>query len=416
MGVRAGWREGSSQVSRDVYFCEAVRSPRAKASSRGGLANHTPLEILASLHRNLRDRSGLPPDAVDDIIVGCASQNDAQGANIAKTSAILGGWADSVPGTTVNRFCASGVEALNSGAARIKAGDADLVIAGGIESVSHVPMFSDNGPLFCDEKVVARVGSVHMGIAADIVATLEGFEREQLDEFGAQTQQKAQAAWASGRFGSSVVPFTRSDGTLFTTDEHVRSDTTVEALRDLEPAFAQLGADGQDDLAMRFLPQLREVRHIHTRGTSPSLADAGALVVLASAEAVERFGLVPRARILGGSVASVDPVTMLTAGQLSVERLLERFGFSADDVDLFEFAEAFAALCVRFQRDLGVDHDRFNPNGGTIAMGHAFGATGTILAMGVVEELERRRGVRGIAAVSGAAGLGVATLIERVAT
>ncbi|CAE7340513.1 fadA, partial [Symbiodinium sp. KB8] len=408
-------RISSRRMNDDVFFCDAIRSPRAKASPRGGLAAHTPLEVLTALHEELRERSGLPADAPDDVIIGCASQNDAQGANIAKTSAILAGWADSVPGTTVNRFCASGVEAINAATARIKSGDADLVLAGGIESVSHVPMFSDNGPLFCDDDVVARIGSIHMGIAADVVATMEGFEREQLDEYGARTQQKAEAAWNEGRFGASVLPFDRADGSAFATDEHVRNGTTVESLRDLEPAFAELGASGQDELVLHHRPELGEVRHLHTRGTSPSLADAGALVVLASAAAVDKYGLTPRARVVGGAATSVDAVTMLTAGQLSVERLLDRFGLTPDDVDLYEFAEAFGALCLRFQRDLGVGDDRFNPNGGTIAMGHAFGATGTILAMGIVEELERRGGTRGIATVSGAAGLGVATLLERVA-
>ncbi len=398
----------------EAFVCAAVRTPRAKASPRGGLFDHSPVELLVRLHTELQRRSSLGPDTVDDVIIGCASQNDEQGANIAKTSALLAGWGDGVPGLTINRYCASGLEAVNLAAARIKAGDADVVVAGGVESVSHVPMFSDRGPFFCDPATVDATGSVHMGVAADIVATLEGFERGELDEFGVATQTKAAAAWAERRFDRSVLPIERADGSPFALDEHVRPDTTIESLAPLEPAFAELGAGGQDDLARRRLPGLGEVRHLHTRGTSPALADAAALVLVASGPAAERLGLEPRARVVGARSTSVDPVTMLTGGQLAVERLLTRAGLGPDDVDVFEFAEAFAALCLRFQRDLGVDHDRFNPNGGTIAMGHAFGATGAILMMGLVDELERRGARRGVAAVSGAAGLGVATLVERV--
>jgi len=399
---------------RPAYICEAVRTPRAKASPKGGLFDHPSVQLLVHLHHELQQRTGLTGEAIDDVIIGCASQNDEQGANIAKTSALLAGWGHSVPAVTVNRFCASGVEAVNLAAARIKAGDADVVIAGGVESVSHVPMFSDNGPLFCDPLIVQAIGSVHMGIAADIVATLEGFERAELDAYGAATQQKAGAAWSEGRFDRSVVPISRADGTPFATDEHVRADITVRALEGLEPSFAELGASGQDELARRVLTGLGEVRHVHTRGTSPSLADAAGLIVLASEEGAARHRLQPRARVVASQSAAVDPVTMLTAGQLAVEQVLARMEISADDVDVFEFAEAFAALCLRFQRDLAVDHDRFNPNGGTIAMGHAFGATGAILTMGLVDELERRGARRGVAAVSGAAGLGVATLVELV--
>lgn len=398
----------------EAFICETVRTPRAKSSPRGGLFDHTPTELLVHLHHEIQRRSDLAPDAVDDVIVGCATQNEEQGANIAKTSALLGGWGDTVAGLTVNRFCASGVEAVNLAASRVKSGDADLVIAGGVESVSHVPMFSDNGPLFCDPPTVESIGSVHMGVAADVVATLEGFEREELDAYGVATQTKAASAWSEGRFDRSVLPIDRADGTSFATDEHVRPEVKLDELAALDPSFVELGQSGQDDLAMRHLDDLSEVRHLHTRGTSPSLADGAALMVIASDEAVRRHGLIPRARVVGGRVASVDPVTMLTAGQLAVEQLIDRLELDADDIEVFEFAEAFAALCLRFQRDLGVDDEQFNPNGGTIAMGHAFGATGAILAMGVVDELERRGDRRGVAAVSGAAGLGVATLIELV--
>ncbi len=398
----------------EALICDTVRTPRAKASPKGGLYGYTPIELMVHLHESIRGRSGLAPDAVDDVILGCASQNDQQGANIAKTSALLGGWGTNVPGLTVNRFCASGVEAVGLAAARIKAGDAGVVLAGGVESISHVPMYSDNGPLFCDPATKDAIGSVEMGIAADIVATIEGFEREELDRFGVQTQAKAAQAWAAGRMSASVVPLVRDGAVGLAFDEHVRAGTTFEQLAEQPPLFAQIGADGQDELARRRLPGLGEVRHLHTRGTSPSLADAAALMVLASPAAAARHGLRPRARVVASQQACVDPVTMLTAGQLATEQVLARMQLRPDDVDVFEFAEAFAALCVRFQRDLGVGDDRFNPNGGTIAMGHSFGATGAILTMGLVDELERRGARRGVVSVSGAAGLGVAVLIELV--
>ncbi len=398
----------------EAFICDAVRTPRGKASPKGGLFDYTPTQLLIRLHEEIRARSGLDPGAIDDVIIGCASQNDEQGANIAKTSALLGGWGDNVPGLTVNRFCASGIEAVNLAAARIKSDGAGVLLAGGVESISHVPMYSDNGPLFCDPATVEAIGSVEMGIAADIVATIEGFERPELDAFGVSTQIKAAAAWSQQRFARSVVPMERHGREPFAYDEHIRADTTYEALAAQQPLFAEIGLSGQDDRARSRLRDLGEIRHVHTRGTSPSLADAAGLLVIASGEAAAEFGLRPRARIVASQSACVDPVTMLTAGQLAVEQLLARQGLHPDDIDVFEFAEAFAALCLRFQRDLGVDDDRFNPNGGTIAMGHSFGATGAILTMGLVDELERRRARRGVIAVSGAAGLGCAALVELV--
>jgi acetyl-CoA C-acetyltransferase len=298
----------------------------------------------------------------------------------------------------------------------VQAGADDLIVAGGVESVSRVPMFSDGAPLWTDADVIRRVGSIHMGVAGDLVATLEGFAREELDAYGVLTQQRAASAWGEGRFARSLVPATDDAGkVVLDHDEHVRTDATIERLAAMEPAFAELGADGQDALALARHPELERIEHLHTRGTSPSLADAAGLVLVGSLEAAERLGLAPRARIVSTAVRSVDPVTMLTAGQLAVEDALARAKLTPDDVDLFEFAEAFAALCLKFRRDLGVGPDRFNVNGGTIAMGHAFGATGAILLATLVDELERREGRYGVVAVSGAAGLGVGAVVERVA-
>jgi acetyl-CoA C-acetyltransferase len=336
------------------------------------------------------------------VVLGAASQVGEQGANLARTAVLRAGWGSGVPGVTVNRFCASGLDAVAQTAARIRAGDLDLAVAGGVESVSRVPMFSDGGPLWSDP------GAVHMGVAADLNATIDGWTRDQLDGYAVETQAKAARAWEAGHYATSVVPVG-----AFAADELVRRDTTAQALAALPPAFADLGRAGQDAAALAAHPAVGAIAHRHTVGTSPALADGAALVLLGSGAAAEATGLRPRARVVAAATVATDPVIMLTAGQEAVGKVLARAGLRPADVDVYEFAEAFSALCLRFRRDLDAGPDRLNPNGGTIAMGHAFGATGAILLGGCVDELERRDGRYGVAAVSGAAGLGVAVLIER---
>jgi acetyl-CoA C-acetyltransferase len=401
----------------DAYVLDYVRTPRGKASPKGSLHAHSALDLVVHLQEALVERNALDVESVDDVVLGCASQVDEQGANIARTAALLAGWGDSVPGVTINRFCASGVDAVGQTAARVRAGDLDLAVAGGVESVSRVPMFVDRGPLWTDRDVVRRIGAVHMGIAADLNATIEGFTRAELDAYGLETQLKAAKARADDAFGRSLVPVPpRGDGPGLDHDELVRPDTTLEQLAALPPAFAELGAGGQDAIALGAYDGVDAITHLHTVGTSPAMADASALLLVGSAAAAERAGLAPRARIVGSATTSVNAVVMLTAGQSAVEQVLARAGLTPADVDVFEFAEAFSALCLRFRRDLDVGPDRMNPNGGTMAMGHAFGATGAILVGSCVDELERRDGRYGVAAVSGAAGLGVAVLVERIAS
>jgi acetyl-CoA C-acetyltransferase len=400
----------------DVFVLEHLRTPRAKGTAKGSLHHLSPVHLVVHLQRALVERTGIDPATVDDVALGTASQVDEQGANLARTATLLAGWDAEVPGVTLNRFCASGIDAVAQTAARIRGGDLDLAVAGGVESVSRVPMFSDRGPLWTDPGTIHRIGSVHMGIAADLNATLDGWTRPELDAYGAETHAKAARAWEEGFYDRAVVPVPRADGTLFAVDELIRRDTTVESLAALPPAFADLGASGQDAIALAARRDAGPIDHQHTVGTSPALADAAALVLLGSARAAEAAGLRPRARVLAAATAGTDPVIMLTAGQLAVGKLLARAGLRSADIDVFEFAEAFSALCLRFRRDLSAGPDRLNPNGGTIAMGHAFGATGAILIGGCVDELERRQGRYGVAAVSGAAGLGVALLLERVAT
>jgi acetyl-CoA C-acetyltransferase len=397
-----------------AYVLDYLRTPRGKASQRGSLHHLSPIELVVALQRELVHRTGLDAAAVADVVLGVATQNGEQGADLARTATLLAGWPSTVPGMTVNRFCASGIDAVALAAARIAADQGGLMVAGGVESVSRVPIFSDRGALWSDPDVVQRVGSVHMGIAADLVATIDGRSREELDRYGLETQQKAAAAWSEGRFAGSVVPLPGADGSAVSADELVRPTTSMDALAQLPPAFAEVGAAGEDAIVAAHHPQVGPLQHRHTVGTSPQMADGAALLLLGDHVAAERSGLRPRARIVATTSCAADPVIMLTAGQDAVERVIARAGLRSADIDVFEFAEAFSAVCLRFRESLDAGPERMNPSGGTMAMGHAFGATGAILVGQCVTELERLGGRYGVAAVSGAAGLGTAVLLERI--
>lgn len=395
-----------------VAIYDYVRTGRGKASATGSLHHLRALDLVTALQEALATRTQVDPDRIDDVVLGVASQVGEQGADLARTANLLSGWA--APGVTVNRFCASGIDAVAQTAARVRTGDLELAVAGGVESVSRVPIFSDGGALWSDQQVMASVGSVHMGIAADLNATIDGWSREELDAYAVETHTKAATAWAHGAFGDAVVAVETATGEQFATDELVRPGMTAEVAAGLPPVFAELGAAGQDAVVAAAHPHVGPVNHLHTVATSPAMADGAALLLIGDEQAGQRAGLRPRARILASAVASADPVIMLTAGQDAMEMAIARAGLTPADIDVFEFAEAFAALCLRFRRDLDADPERMNPNGGTIAMGHAFGATGAIMVGGALVELERRGGRYGAAAVSGAAGLGVAVVIERL--
>ena len=399
----------------DAFIYGGLRTPRGKGSVRGALAGLSALDLLGHLNQAIVKRYALDPVLLDDYVIGCATQTNEQGANIARTATMLANWPGHVPGVTVNRFCASGIAAVNMAAASVRTGESDLVLAGGVESVSRAPIFSDKGPLWTDPAVIAKVGSVHMGISADLVATLEGFGREELDAYGLRTRQKARDGHARGDGAGDCIAIKNTDEqVVLEADELLAFAPTAQYVAELEPAFQQAGDEGQDALAMSKVPGLERIDHVHTKATSPPLADAAALLLVGDAQSGSRAGLHPRARIVGTASVAGDPVIMLTAGQDAVEQLLNTHGLRPSDVDVFEFAEAFSALCLRFQRDLEVDDNRYNIAGGTLALGHAFGATGAILVLNAVGQLEAKRGRYGIAAVSGAGGLGVATLIERV--
>ncbi len=394
---------------------DAVRTPRGKAKPGGGLSGISALEMVTQLLQALEQRTGIDPRSVDDVIIGCATQTGEQGGNLAKTAALMAGWDPGVPGVTINRFCTSGLDAIGMAAAKVQSGMADVVVAGGVESVSRVPMYADEGPLYADPSVAAATGGgVFMGVAADLVATLEGFERPELDAYGVASHRRAARAWEEGRFDPSLVAVTDAAGTVpLATDEHVRPESTVEEAAALAGAFAEMGASGQDAVLLARYPELDAIRHVHHRGNSPSLADGAGAVLVVSDTQAEELGVSPRAVIRSVTTTSVDPYIMLTAGQDAVVEAVRRAGIELDDVELVEFAEAFAALCLRFQRDLGIGPDRFNVNGGTIAMGHAFGASGAILTATLLDELERRNARYGAVGISGAAGLGSAMVLER---
>lgn len=395
----------------DAYIFDGLRTGRAKASTKGAFYNTSALSLGLTVLEGLKGR-GIPCGDADDLIVGCATQVDEQGANPARTMALLAGL-EALPGLTINRFCASGLDAIAWAASRVRGGDANFVLAGGVESVSRVPMFSDRGALYHDPTIAQRLGTVHMGIAADLAATQDGRTREALDAYALRTRDKARKAVPRAR--AQIAPVTDGAGqTVLDRDELLDFAPDAATLAALPAAFETMGHEGQDRIVQTRYPDLPAIAHLHTRGSSPAMADGAALVSLGTMSFAEQHGLLPRARVVGSLSVSADPVAMLTAGQTAAQRLLERHGLRPADIDVVGFAEAFAALCLRFMSDLALDHDRFNPDGGTIAMGHAFGATGAILTLDVSRQLVERSARYGLVVVSGAAGLGTALLLERV--
>jgi len=400
----------------DAFIFDALRTPRGRGRAGGGLAGVKPVHLLTGLLRELPRRAGLDPAAVEDVILGCVTPVGEQGANIARAAVLAAGWDERVPGVQLNRFCASGLEAVNLAAAMVRSGWEQLVLAGGVESMSRVPMGSDGGALIDDPEISQAVGFVPQGIGADLLATLDGFSRAELDAFAVESQRRAAAARAAGRFARSLVPVRDPNGqVLLAEDEHMRPDTTLETLAKLPPAFAQLGAAGFDAVALRRYPQLTRIEHLHTAGNSSGIVDGAALVLVGSAARGRALGLTPRARIVSAAVVGSEPTIMLTGPAPAARLALERAGLGFDDIDLFEINEAFAAVVLHFQRETGVDLERINVNGGAIALGHPLGATGAMILGALLDELERRGGRYGLAALCVGGGMGIATIIERCA-
>ncbi len=402
-------------MTRDAFIFDAIRTPRGRGKSSGALYEIKPIDLVTQLLRELQRRNGFATAEVDDVILGCVTPIGDQGANLAKTAALYAGCAETVAGQQINRFCASGLEAVNHAAMRVRSGWEDLVIAGGVESMSRVPMGSDGGPMMLDPKVSATLRFVPQGIGADLIATLENFSREDVDAYALRSHQRAAQAAASGYFQCSLIPVTDFNGMpVLDRDEHIRPDTTLEALAQLKPSFAEMGEIGFDTVAQLRYPGVERIRHVHTAGNSSGIVDGAALVLVGSREKGEALGLKPRARIVAAAVTGSEPTIMLTGPLPATRKALAKAGMTTADIDLFEVNEAFASVVLKFARDMDIDPDQINVNGGAIAMGHPLGATGAMLLGTALDELERRQKATALITLCVGGGMGIATIIERV--
>jgi acetyl-CoA C-acetyltransferase len=400
----------------EAYIYDHVRSPRGRGKAGGGLNAITPLNLSTQILNSLRDRNELDTSLVDDVIFGCVSPVGEQGANVARVAAINANYAESVPGKQLNRFCASGLEAVNSAASQIMAGQSDVTIGGGVECMSRVPMGSDGGAMAMDPQVAYNSYFVPQGIGADLIATLHGFSREDVDAYAVSSQQRAAHAWENGFFNQSVVPIHNHMGEiLLDHDETIRADASMEGLAGLNPAFAMMGDQaGFDDVAIQRYPEVEAINHVHTAGNSSGIVDGSAAVLIGNAEAGEKMGLKPRARIHTFASIGSEPTIMLTGPTPATQKALKRAGMNTLDIDLFELNEAFASVVLLYMKLLDIPHDRINVNGGAIAMGHPLGATGTIVLGTLLDEMERRDLSTGLVTLCIGAGMGTATIIERV--
>mgnify|MGYP003668595679 CR=1 FL=1 len=398
---------------RTAFIYDALRSPRGRAKEGAALNSLTPQALLQQLYAALVERTGLTPADVDDVVLGCVTQQGEQAGNIAKSSTLFAGWPGSVPGLTVNRYCSSGIDAMALAALKVGAGQAGVTVAGGVEMMSRVPMLSDQARVFTDPQFAAQCRMLMMGNGADLIATLHGISREEADAVAVASQQRAAHARDQGWF-SSIVPITLEDGTTVSADECIRANTTAAQLAEMPAVFAKAGAAGIDAFQLAGYPQLQQVNHIHTPGNSPAMADAAALVLIADEAWGERSGVRPRARIVASTTVNADPLQVLSGCIEATRKLLADQGLTAADIDLFEIHEAFAAISVVAMRELDIPDDKLNVNGGVIALGHPMGATGAIMAGTLLDELERRDLRWGIVSAAGAAGTGSALLIERL--
>ncbi|MBN9462245.1 MAG: acetyl-CoA C-acetyltransferase [Burkholderiales bacterium] len=399
----------------EAFVFDAIRTPRGRGKSSGSLHEVKPVKLLTHLMHTLQQRHDLDTSQVEDVVIGCVTPIGDQGAVIAKTAALAAGWDLVVAGMQVNRFCASGLEAVNLAAQKVRSGWEDLVVAGGVESMSRVPMGSDGGAWALDPETNLATGFVPQGIGADLIATLDGLSREQVDEFGVHSHHKAAAAQRAGRFERSIVPVRDDLGlAILERDETIRPDTTVEGLGQLKPSFAQIGAMGYDAVALRKYPQVARIEHVHHAGNSSGIVDGAALVLVGSEATGKRLGLTPRARIVSAALTGTDPTIMLTGPMPATRKALHKAGLGIGDIDLFEVNEAFAAVVMRFMQEMDVPEEKVNVNGGAIAMGHPLGATGAMLLGTLIDELERRRLRRGLVTLCVGGGMGIATIVERV--
>lgn len=400
----------------DAYIYDTVRTPRGKGRKDGSLHGATPVHLAATALAALRDRNSLDTAAVDDVVLGCVEPVGEQGANIARIAALVAGYDSAAPGFHVNRFCASGLEACNIAAAQIMSGQSELVVGGGVESMSRVPMMTSGGAWAMDPAVSHQTHFVPQGISADLIATRWGYSRSDVDAYALESQRRAAFAQQQGRFARSLVAVRDINGfIMLDRDESIRPETSLESLATLKPSFAEQGEKlGFDAIAIQRYPDVERIEHVHHAGNSSGIVDGAAAVLFGSRAVGKRLGLKPRARVRAFASIGSEPTIMLTGPSFATEKVLKRAGMRAADVDLFEVNEAFAAVVLRFLEVMAIPHDRVNVNGGAIALGHPLGATGAMILGTVLDELERRDLSTGLVTLCVGAGMGTATLIERV--
>jgi len=399
----------------EAYIFDAVRTPRGKGRKDGSLHEITPIQLATQQLEAIRDRNGIDTSFVDDVALGCVAPVGEQGSDIARVAAINAGYAETTAGFQVNRFCASGLEAVNIAAAKVMTGEADMAIGGGVESMSRVPMGSDGGAWPMDPSVAFDSYFVPQGISADLIATKYGHSRDDVDAYAVESQRRAKASWDDKRFNKSIVPVKDVIGmNVLDHDEFMRPETSMQSLGALKPSFVDMGAFGFDNVAIQKYPEIEKINHVHHAGNSSGIVDGAAAVLVGSKEMGEKFGLTPRARIRSMASVGSEPTIMLTGPSFAAEKALKRAGMSKSDIDVWELNEAFASVVLRFMEALDIDHSDINVNGGAIAMGHPLGATGAMILGTVLDELERSGKSTALATLCIGAGMGTATIIERV--
>ena len=402
-------------MSRSAYIYDAIRTPRGKGKADGGLYEVKPVSLLSRQLQTLAERNQLDTNRVSDVVIGCVSAVGEQGGNIAKAAALAAHWPQTVAGSTVNRFCASGLEAVNIAAMKVASGFEDLMVAGGVESMSRVAMGSDGGAWAFDPETNMIAGFAPQGIGADLIATIEGFSRDDVDQFALRSHQKAAAAEAEGRSGASLVPFADQNGvTILGRDELVRKDASAAALGQLKASFAKIGDFGFDGVAYHKYHAVERINHVHTAGNSSGISDGAAVVLIGSEQIGRELGLKAKARVVSAAIVGSEPTIMLTGPTAATRLALSKAGLSFTDIDLFEVNEAFAAVVMKFQKDTGVPFEKINVNGGAIALGHPLGATGAMLTSTLIDELGRRKLRYGVVTLCIGAGMGIATVFERL--
>ena len=399
----------------EAYVYDAIRTPRGKGKKDGSLFEVKPVNLLAGLLTELQSRNGFDTAAVDDVVMGIVSPIGDQGSVLPKVAALKAGWDVRCAGLQINRFCASGLEAVNLAAQKVRSGWEDLVVAGGVESMSRVPIGSDGGAWAMDPETNSATAFVPQGIGADLIATLEGFSRQDVDRFALTSQQRASAAQSAGHFARSVVPVRDVLGqVILAQDEFIKPHSTLEGLGSLKPAFEQMGSMGFDQVALTRYPQVERIHHVHHAGNSSGIVDGATALLIGSEAAGRSHGLTPRARIVAAALSGADPTIMLTGPMPATRKALAKAGMTVDQIDLFEVNEAFAAVVMRFMKEMQVPHDKVNVNGGAIAMGHPLGATGAMILGTLIDELHRRQLRYGLATLCVGGGMGSATIVERL--